>query len=43
MRELFECQDCDAIFVVTVIESQSEEVSFCPCCGSSKIESVDSE
>lgn len=42
MRELFECQDCDAIFVVTVIESQ-EEVSFCPCCSSSKIESVDSE
>ena len=42
-RKFYECKECESSFVITIIDSNMDEISKCPFCGSSMIEETDND
>lgn len=39
-KELFECNNCESVYVLTVIDTTYDDAHYCPCCGSDNVEKL---
>lgn len=40
VKELFECNNCETVYILTVIDTTFDAPRYCPCCGSQSVEKL---
>lgn len=40
-KELYECENCESVYILTVIDTTYDRPIHCPCCGEAKVEKIE--